>query len=451
MARGDGPARDRDAGQSRPHAGPPRGRDAAGGRAGSTGRTVPASGRRSRPQRTRAGRYRHIALCTVLALFSVVVLGVTGYGWLAFSDLERGMSTSDATIDAGADRAVDILLVGMDSRTDAQGNPLPDEVLAKLRAGDNGAELTDTMILLRIPEDRSRAVAYSLPRDSYVSIPGHGKHKLNSAFGRGKAEAADRLRSQGVTESAELERRSAEAGRKLMVRTVERLTGVGIDHYAEVNLLGFYRLTKAVGGVEVCLKAPVDDPYSGADFPAGRQVISGADALAFVRQRHGLPDGDLDRVVRQQAFLAGMARSVLSSGMLADPARLREVFDSLKRFVVLDQGWDVLAFARQMQGLAEGNIRFDTIPVEDSTYDTPDGMAVRVDPAEVRAAIRQVVHEPSAAPTTSEQRTKTRPEDTDVSGTTERAGPGTRHEDSRDGRDGAGREAITADEVPCVD
>ncbi|SDK27133.1 transcriptional attenuator, LytR family [Actinopolyspora mzabensis] len=322
---------------------------------------------------------------------SVAVFVLSGYAWLILNDLEGRLNTSDVTSKVSADGSMDILLVGKDSRTDANGNPLPDDLLRRLRAGDNEAELTDTLILLHIPRDRSRAVAYSIPRDTYVSMPdGYGKHKINSAFGRAKAQAADELRSEGVSDSAELERRSAEAGRELLVDTVTDLTGVGIDHYAEVNLLGFYRLTKAVGGVEVCLKNAVDDPYSGADFPAGRQTISGGDALAFVRQRHGLPRGDLDRVVRQQAFIAGLARSMLSSGTLSNPARLDRLFSSIERSVVLDSGWDVLEFAQQMNGLAGGNITFDTIPVQDPAYDTPDGLAVKVDPDEVRETIQRV-------------------------------------------------------------
>ncbi|MBK0868782.1 LCP family protein [Saccharopolyspora sp. HNM0986] len=310
---------------------------------------------------------------------------------MTVSDLESGLSTSDVTAGASADGSLDVLLVGMDSRTDAQGNPLPDDVLERLGAGDNEANLTDTLILLHIPKDRSRAVAYSLPRDTYTRIPdGHGKHKINSAFGRGKSEAESELQQQGVSGSAELERRSSEAGRKLLLSTVEDLTGVGIDHYAEVNLLGFYQLTKAVGGVDVCLNDAVDDSYSGADFSAGPQTISGSDALAFVRQRHGLPRGDLDRVVRQQAFLAGLARSILSTGTLASPSKLSGLFDSLQKSVVLDQDWDVLTFAGQMQNLAGGNLAFDTIPVEDPAYDTPDGEAIQVDPYEVRTTIQRV-------------------------------------------------------------
>ncbi|GAB3289977.1 LCP family protein [Parasphingorhabdus pacifica] len=323
----------------------------------------------------------------------MAVLLVSGYAWANFRDLAEGLNRSALTDEAGPDGAVDILLAGVDSRTDARGNPLPDDVLDRLRAGDNEAHLTDTLMLVHIPEDGSGAVAYSFPRDTYVRIPeGHGKHKINSAFGRGKAEAAERLRARGVKSSAEVERRSASAGRKLMLRTVEQLSGVSIDHYAEVNLLGFYEITKAVGGVPVCLKGPVEDELSGASFRAGHQKISGSDALAFVRQRHGLPRGDLDRVVRQQAFLAGLVRSMLDAGVLTDPTKLRRVIESVQASLVLDEEWDVMSFARQLEGLAGGAVRFETIPVENTAYRTPDGTAIKIDPAEVRHEIRTASH-----------------------------------------------------------
>lgn len=328
---------------------------------------------------------------TAVALLSLAALLVTGFAWVHYKDFVRGLNRSALTAEAGPDGAVDILLVGLDSRTDAKGNPLPAEVLDRLRAGKNEAHLTDTLILVHIPQDGSRAVAFSLPRDTYVSMPhGHGQHKINSAFGRGKHRAARELRAQGVTDPAEIERRSSRAGRKLLLQTVEELSGVAIDHYAEANLLGFHEITKVVGGVPVCLKEEVEDPYSGADFKAGLQKISGTDALAFVRQRHGLPRGDLDRVVRQQAFLAGLARSMLSSGVLTSPSKLSGLIRSVQASLVLDDGWDVMTFAQRLEGLAGGRIRFETVPIEDASYQTSDGVAVKVDPAEVQRQIHSV-------------------------------------------------------------
>lgn len=355
-----------------------------------TAQTSPISRTRKNPPTEGSSWSWRMTGRTILALASTLVLLVTGYAWVSLSDLTRGLSTSDVTSGAGSDGAVDILLVGKDSRTDSQGNPLPADVLKKLKAGDNDASLTDTLILMHIPKDHTRAVAYSIPRDSYVAIPGHGKHKINSAFGTGKAAAKEDLRGQGVTDSADLDRRASEAGRKLLVNTVGDLTGASIDHYAEVNLLGFYQITKAVGGVQVCLKGQVNDSYSGAHFAEGVQTVSGGDAMAFVRQRHGLPRGDLDRVRRQQAFLAGLSHAMLSGGTLSDPAKIGGLFQSLKRSIVLDQGWNPLTFAQQMQNLTGGNVTFDTIPIEDPGYSTSEGEVVKLDPRQVRETVQRV-------------------------------------------------------------
>lgn len=326
----------------------------------------------------------------VVALVSSAVLLLTGYGWATFRNLNQGLSTADVIGWAAPDRATDILLVGLDSRTDAQGRPLPAEVLKQLRAGDNEGELTDTMILVRIPRDGRRAVAISLPRDLYVQLPeGYGKHKLNSAFTRAKSATAERLIAQGVDPET-VHKESVTAGRRLLLETVQDLTGVGIDHYAEINLLGFALLTDAVGGVEVCLKAPVHDRFSGADFPAGVQLLSGPEALSFVRQRHGLPRGDLDRIVRQQAYLASLANKVLSAGTLANPNRIRHLISATQQSLVLDERFDVLDFAARMQGLAAGNVVFETVPVLGYGESESDGSVLEVDPAAVRAFVAQI-------------------------------------------------------------
>jgi len=329
---------------------------------------------------------------------SVLVMSLTGYAWAAMQGLVNGLTMADVIDSDGAvpaDGARDILLVGMDSRTDAQGNPLPEDMLAKLNAGEADGELnTDTLIFVRIPNDGSKATAMSLPRDSYVDIPGYGKHKINSAYARAKAVERQRLQSEGVEDKKEIEVQSNQAGAKTLIKTVENLTGASIDNYASINLLGFHDITKSIGGVEVCLNEPVDDPYSGAKFDAGKQTIEGHQALAFVRQRHGLLRGDLDRVVRQQVFMAGLAKKVVSAGTLADPAKLNSLIDSVQRSVVVNKGWDLLGFAQQLQGLSAGDIEFTTIPVANPEYDTPeDGQAVEVDPAEVQAFVSELAGE----------------------------------------------------------
>lgn len=284
-----------------------------------------------------------------------------------------------------ADGSRDILLVGLDSRTDAKGNPLPNKLLKQLRAGHENGELnTDTLILLHIPNDGSKAVALSLPRDSYVDIPGYGQHKINSAYARGKTVKSRELEQSSTTDKKRIDVLANQEGAKTLISTVEQLTGRTIDNYASINLFGFYEITKAIGGVDVCLKNAVTEVKSGADFKAGKQTISGAKALAFVRQRHGLPRGDLDRVVRQQVFMAGLARNTISAGTLTSPTKLGELQQAIERSVVLNRGWNVLDFAKQMSGLTGGQIQFRTIPVQNIDIRTPDGSAVQVDAAEVQ-------------------------------------------------------------------
>jgi LCP family protein required for cell wall assembly len=297
----------------------------------------------------------------VFGMVSVLVLSTTGYAWMQLNQLHTQMTTADV-IEPSAQTptgpqalSVDqnILLVGLDSRTDAQGNPLPQALLDELHAGDSsdGGNTTDTMIVVHIPAGGGAATAISIPRDSYVDLAGgFGKHKINSAYSRGKASAVHSLSAKGVS-GPELEVKSNEAGSKTTIQTVEQLTGLTINHYAAVNLAGFYTLSLAVGGVPVCLNAPVNDKYSGADFPAGEQILSGADALKFVRQRHGLTS-DLDRIIRQQAFLSSMAKTVLGAGTLTNPGKLSSLIDAIQGAIVIDQGWDILSFASQLHNLS---------------------------------------------------------------------------------------------------
>src|SRR5699024_12285860 len=128
---------------------------------------------------------------------------------------------------------------------------------------------------------------------------------------------------------------ATQAGRQVMISSVADLTGVTVDHFAEVGLLGFVLLTDAVGGVDVCLNEPVDEPMSGARFDAGPQRLTGSEALSFVRQRQHLPRGVLDRAVRQQVHPASLTRQALSAGTLSNPSRLGRPRSSVERSVVL--------------------------------------------------------------------------------------------------------------------
>ncbi|MFC0438917.1 LCP family protein [Kutzneria buriramensis] len=343
---------------------------------------------------------------TALALVSTMALVVTGYAWATLDSLNSGLATDNVIkADKPADGATDVLLVGLDSRTDAHGNPLPAQLLAQLNAGQDDGELnTDTLILVHIPNDTSKPAALlSIPRDSYVDIPGgYGQHKINSAYARAMNDEASTLRNQGQTDAKAIAQQSQSAGRKELISTIEQLTGATIDHYAEINLYGFSEITTAIGGVKVCLKAPAKDSFSGANFPAGEQSISGVDALKFVRQRHGLPNGDLDRIKRQQVFMAGLASTVLSGGTLTNPGKLTSLINAIKNAVVLDQGWDLLGFATQLKGMTGGGLHFQTIPTGRPDLPTPDdGQAVEVDPAQVKAFVQQLTGLTPTATSTS--------------------------------------------------
>lgn len=324
-----------------------------------------------------------------VASLSAAALLVTGVAWRSVDSLRSNLATvSDLGLGGAADGAVDILMVGTDSRTDAHGNPLSASELASLRAGEEVANNTDTILLIRVPNDGSSATAISIPRDSYVAVPGLGNSKINAAYGATKEEKRLELVQSGVPDD-EADRESTQAGREALVSAVAGLTGVTVDHYAEVGLLGFVLLTDAVGGVDVCLNAPVDEPLSGANFPAGEQTLNGSDALSFVRQRHDLPRGDLDRIVRQQVFMASLVRKVLSAGTLSNPGTLGQLSNAVSRSVVLDDDWDVLQFATNLQNLAGGNVTFETIPVADINGMTDYGESiVAVDPTEVQNWVR---------------------------------------------------------------
>ncbi|WP_414056404.1 LCP family protein [Prescottella equi] len=354
-----------------------------------------------------------------VAVVAVLVLVITGFAWRSVDSLRSNLATIGGLGLGGAkDGAVDILLVGTDSRTDAHGNPLSQAELDSLRAGEEVASNTDTIILVRVPNDGSSATAISIPRDAYVDVPGLGKSKINAAYGATKEAERQKLIEDGESEKP-AENESSQAGREALIKSVANLTGVTVDHYAEIGLLGFVLLTDAVGGVDVCLNAAVDEPLSGAKFPAGEQTLSGPNALSFVRQRHNLPRGDLDRIVRQQVFMASLVREVLSAKTLTSPGKLNQLSAAVKRSVVLDSDWDIIEFATQLQDLAGGKVRFETIPVVDINGMTDYGESiVQVDPKAVRKYVASLAGEEPAEDDTTTSTTPTTMPDIDVSSVT---------------------------------
>jgi len=343
---------------------------------------------------------------TLVGLVSVVVVMVTGLAYSQAHGLLGGITISQAL---GSDEprssggAMNILLIGLDSRKDQDGNELPEKVLDKLHAGDSeaGGYNTNTLILVHISAD-DRVVAFSIPRDDYVAvsgIKGYDHIKIKEAYGLTKFETEQKLTDEGVTDRAELETAGREAGRKATLRAVRNLTGQPIDYFAEVNLAGFYDLAESLGGVEVCLNHAVHDDYSGADFPAGRQRLDAAQALAFVRQRHGLENGDLDRTHRQQAFLLSVMHELQQSGSFTDLDKFKSLMNVARKDIVLSEGWGEDQF-RRMAAVAGGNVEFRTLPV--ARYENINGQDVNIiDPAKIRAEIARAISGETATTTTT--------------------------------------------------
>jgi len=327
-----------------------------------------------------------------LAVLLIVVGGYAAYSYFRFVG---GVKHVDVISKSGNDvdgQDQNILLVGDDHRPEGATQAELDQLST---TQDGGGTNTDTMMILHIPANGKSATLISLPRDSWVEVPGHGMNKLNAAFSLGGGGS------------------DPTAGAKLLIQTVQNLTGLSIDHYVRVSLLGFYTIAQALGPVQVCLNAAVDDPYSGAQFPAGVSTLDAKQALSFVRQRHGLPRGDLDRVVRQQYFLSVEAHKFLSAGTLLNPGKLTKVLDAVSGSLETDPGLNFLQLAAQLQGLTGGKIQSATIPISGTptiTVDGSDVSIVEVDTAAMPAFIQSLMGTPSAY----EKATAAKPADTSV-------------------------------------
>ncbi|MFF4283537.1 LCP family protein [Streptomyces kronopolitis] len=338
------------------------------------------------------------ALLWLSSAFALIACGVTHFAYRSLTD---GLTTSDAlgaikkNTPPHLDNSVNLLLIGLDSRKDMNGNDLPKQFVEdQLHAGSSkiGYYNTNTLILLHIPADGGRVTAFSIPRDDYVRTlngdgSSQGEYKIKEAYANAYTGARGRLAAQGFKDS-ELESKSRDAGREATLATVQDFTGVPIDHFAEVNLLGFYDIAKVLQPITVCLKHPVKDRYSGADFPAGKQQLNAKQSLAFVRQRHGLDAGDLDRTRRQQAFIASVTHQLQSQGVWGDLSKLQGLFNVVKKDVVLDSSWNVLDFAQQAPNLTGGNVEFHTLPI--TGFATRQGEAVNlVDPGTIKTIVQQ--------------------------------------------------------------
>jgi LCP family protein required for cell wall assembly len=345
-----------------------------------------------------AGKAGYTLSCAAAAL----VLAVSGFSYFVLRDVSS-IGGSHAINSGPSIGAQNILLMGLESRTDWNGNVLPNDILNALHAGSRqgvlyegvGGNATNTLILIHIPAGGKKAVGFSIPRDDWVTFPqtydGQTQGKIDQAYGDALAEKESQVRQQdpGMSQN-QVAFQGNEAGRAATVATVESFTGAHVDHFAEVNLDGFYELAKVLGGVQVCLKHPVSlDTYSGFYAKrAGYQHLNARMALAFVRQRHGLTNGDIDRTHRQQAFLDSVMQQLRTEGVLGDLTKINSLLSVAKQYVITDSGWNLLDFATQMRSLTSGNLSFNTLPIED--YATIAGQSVN----QVNVPyIQQVIHQ----------------------------------------------------------
>jgi LCP family protein required for cell wall assembly len=332
--------------------------------------------------RRRARYGARLFVSVVCTLLSITLLLLFGTYWWRFNQFKSGISRLNISAATGQNtRDIDgadqnLLVVGNDDRSTAT-----DAELAALgTTRDGGSINTDTMMIIHVPANGSRATLISLPRDSYVAIPGYGMNKLNAAY-------ADAYNAAGGDHGAK-----QAAGANLLIETVQNLTGLSIDHFVLVDLLGFYRISNAIGGVTVNMCQAVREKNSGINLHQGINVIEGTQALAFVRQRYGFPNGlgDLDRVQRQQYFLTAAFRHVASAGILLNPIKLQNLLNAVQNSIYIDDKLDPLALARQLENLTADNITGKTIPTSFATL--PDGTSIlRVDPAAVKGFINEII------------------------------------------------------------
>lgn len=280
-----------------------------------------------RPRRLVKKRYiLAVVLVLILAVPVVMAFRVDG-------NLQRIDALKDYDGRPADSAGTNWLLVGTDSReglSEADG--------ARLAAGDitaTGAR-TDSIIVVHVPRFGGKATMLSIPRDSYVDIPGWGKDKINTSFNEG--------------------------GPALLQQTVEQSTGLRIDHYAEIGFGGFATIVDAVGGIELCPKEPIDDPMAGINLQPGCQTMDGPTALGYVRTRYTSANGDLDRVQRQREFLSAITHKIGSAGTVVNPFRSLPLADAFSKALTIDDDdhlWNLGALAL---ALARGANQ-ETVPV----------------------------------------------------------------------------------------
>jgi LCP family protein required for cell wall assembly len=240
-----------------------------------------------------------------------------------------------------------ILMVGADQ---ASGSPA---VPGQPQIKSEGGQRTDTIMLLHIPADHKHAYFVSIPRDSFVNIPAHGSQWHG---GKGKINAAYSI-----------------GGMPLLAETVSAFTHVTIDHTVAIDFAGFRDMVDALGGVDVTLDKASYDPHTGISFPAGKIHLNGANALHFVRQRHGLPGSDFDRMKRQQRFLYAMLRKAVATGTLTNPRRLNGFLSAATKSLTVDKQFPVVDMAFQFRSMRPNSLTFMTTPISGDGNDPTFG------------------------------------------------------------------------------
>ncbi|MFI6639161.1 LCP family protein [Streptomyces sp. NPDC050504] len=308
-----------------------------------------------------------------------LVLVAAGTGWWLYKKLDGNIRT-DVTAAAELETyekerpapvvqdAQNILLIGSDTRAGDNG---------RYGRDDGGSQRSDTTILLHLAADRKSATAVSLPRDLMVDIP--------------DCRGSDGTRNE--PQFAQFNWAFERGGTACTIRTVEKLTGIRIDHHMVVDFSGFKDMVDAVDGVEVCLKEPVDDADAHLKLPAGRQTLRGEQALGYVRARKSLGDGsDTERMDRQQRFLGALVNKVQSNGVLLNPVKLYPVLDAATKSLTTDPGLDSLKdlydLVRGMRNVPTEKVQFLTVPRQPYSEDINRDELVQPDAGRLFARLR---------------------------------------------------------------
>lgn len=358
----------------------------------------------SAPRHRMPRRGVQVARRAAVGLVAVSVLAGTGAGWVSYHGALDGITTSNA-LEGGPVSSGDtenILIMGLDSRLDQHGNPLPEDIYEALHAGDEtvGGYNANVLIVVHLPGNGGPATAFSIPRDDYVDLAGCDvdpcKGKVKQAYGWAYQREMESVEDSSEDPSVH-EQQAREAGRRAQIATVRNLLGIPIDHFVEVTLGAFFQIAKAVAPITVCLNADTADPFSGADFHRGVQQIDAAQAMAFVRQRRDINDEnftDLDRTRRQQAFIAGLVSALGKSGALSSPTILRDLLNVTKQNVALDSGFDLASFASRASALTGAPPTLYTLPIKEFGQNSMGEDINIVDVPTIRAIVKDLVSEP---------------------------------------------------------